>query len=255
MPKAGAPPPCRDFSAAVVPGYNGIMSFFEQPALQYVTGPHPHYAFIWLHGLGADGHDFAGFVETFAGATGKAMRFIFPHAPVQTVTLNGGARIPAWFDLYGTRPEDPQDEAGIQRASQALTDLIGEQAGHGIPAERVILGGFSQGGAVALYTALTGPRHLAACIGLSTYLPLAHRFAEGLPRINDGIPVFLGHGTDDLMVPYAFALKTHALLGAHGIAAELHTYPIGHDINDTEIGDLRAFLARALTHCDLADRR
>ncbi len=122
------------------------MSFFEQPALQYATGPHPHYAFIWLHGLGADGHDFAGFVEAFADATGKAMRFVFPHAPIQAVTLNGGACMPAWFDLYGTRPEDPQDEAGIQRASQAVSDLIREQAGHGIPAERVILGGFSQGG-------------------------------------------------------------------------------------------------------------
>ena len=240
---------------ATVPGYNYAMSFFEQPALQYATGPHPHYAFIWLHGLGADGHDFAGFVEAFADATGKAMRFIFPHAPAQTVTLNGGACMPAWFDLYGTRPEDPQDEAGIQRASQAVSDLIREQAGHGIPAERVILGGFSQGGAVALYTALTGPQHLAACIGLSTYLPLAHRFAEGLPRVNDGAPVFLGHGRDDLMVPYAFALKTQALLDTHGIAAELHTYPIGHDINDTEIADLRSFLARTLTPSDLAGRR
>ena len=248
------PAPRRNFSTAMVPGYNGRMSFFEQPALQYATGPHPHYAFIWLHGLGADGHDFAGFVETFAGITPKAMRFIFPHAPTQAVALNGGVHMPAWFDLYGTRPEDPQDEAGIQRASLAITDLIREQAGHGIPAERIILGGFSQGGAVALYTALTGPQHLAACVGLSTYLPLAHRFAEGLPHVNDRTPVFLGHGTDDLMVPYAFALKTHALLGTHGITAELHSYPIAHDISDTETDDLRTFLASALARNDLAAR-
>ncbi|WP_297363832.1 hypothetical protein [Acidiferrobacter sp.] len=230
------------------------MSFFEQPALQYVTGPRPHYAFIWLHGLGADGHDFAGFVEAFAGITDKAMRFIFPHAPIQTVTLNGGARMPAWFDLYGTRPEDPQDEAGIQHAAHAITGLIKEQAGHGIPSDRVILGGFSQGGAVALYTAVTGPQHLAAGVGLSTYLPLAHRFAEGLPHVNDATPVFLGHGTDDLMVPYAFALKTHALLGTNGITAELHTYPMAHDISDTEIGDLKVFLTGALARRDLAGR-
>ncbi len=227
------------------------MSFFEKPALQYATGPHPHYAFIWLHGLGADGYDFAGFVESFADTTDKAMRFVFPHAPVQAVTLNGGARMPAWFDLYGTRPEDAQDEAGIQRAADAITQLVAEQREYGVPPERVVVGGFSQGGAVALYVALTGPKRLAAAIGLSTYLPLAHRFAEGLPHINDATPVFLGHGTDDAMIPYPFAQRTHALLGTHGIAAQLHTYPIDHSVSDAEIRDLHAFLTQALVRADL----
>ncbi len=227
------------------------MSFFEKPALQYVTGPHPHYAFIWLHGLGADGHDFASFVEAFADTTGKAIRFVFPHAPIRAVTLNGGAHMPAWFDLYGTRPEDAQDEPGIQRASDAITRLIAEQGKYGVPAERVVVGGFSQGGAVALYTALTGPKRVAAAIGLSTYLPLAHRFAEGLPHINDVTPVFLGHGTDDTMIPYPFAQRTHTVLGSHGIAAEFHTYPIGHSVSDAEIGDLHSFLAKALARADL----
>ncbi len=223
------------------------MSFFEQPPLQYTTGPRPFYALIWLHGLGADGHDFVGFVEAFAGVTDKPMRFVFPHAPVQAVTLNGGMRMPAWFDLYGTRPEDAQDEAGIQRAALAIADLVAAQAEHGVPAERVIVGGFSQGGAVALYAALTGPARLAAAIGLSTYLPLAHRFAEGrLPHINDTTPVFLGHGTDDPTIPYAFAAKTHALLGTHGVSAEFHSYPIAHSISDAEIRDLHAFLANTL---------
>ncbi|WP_298134866.1 dienelactone hydrolase family protein [Acidiferrobacter sp.] len=230
------------------------MRFFERPPLQYATGPHPYYAFIWLHGLGADGHDFAEFPGTFSGITDKAMRFIFPHAPMRSVTLNGGAYMPAWFDLYGTRPEDPQDEAGIQDAARAMMDLITEQAGYGIPAERVILGGFSQGGALALYTALTSPQSLAAAVGLSTYLPLAYRLAEGRTRASAAPPLFLGHGRDDLMVPYPFAVKTQAALSAQGIEAELHTYPIGHSIDDAEISDLKAFLTRALTRHDLAGR-
>ncbi len=227
------------------------MSFFDKPALQYVTGPHPHYAFIWLHGLGADGHDFASFAEAFADSTDRAIRFIFPHAPIQAVTLNGGVRMPAWFDLYGTRPEDMQDEAGVRRAADAITHLIAEQKKYGIPAERVVLGGFSQGGAVALYTALTGPKPLAAVIGLSTYLPLARHFTEGVPPINSATPVFLGHGIDDAMIPYPFAEKTRTLLGARGVAVEFHAYPIDHSVSDTEINDLHAFLTRSLRHADL----
>ncbi len=227
------------------------MHFFDKPPLQYVTGPRPHYAFIWLHGLGADGHDFASFVEAFADTTDQAVRFILPHAPVQAVTLNGGTLMPAWFDLYGTRAEDAQDETGIRRAAEAITHLIAEQEKYGIPAERVVLGGFSQGGAVALYTALTGPKPLAAVIGLSTYLPLARHFLEAVPPINTATPVFLGHGIDDAMIPYPFAEKTRGVLGARGVAVAFHTYPIDHSVSDAEIRDLHAFLTETLGGADL----
>ena len=227
------------------------MSFFQQTPLHYVTGPHPHYSMIWLHGLGADGHDFAGFVDALSGITDKSMRFVFPHAPTQSVTLNNGVVMPAWFDLYGTRPEDPQDEMGIRRAMQAITTLIKDEQQHGIPSERIVLGGFSQGGALALYAALTGPHRLAAAIGLSTYLPLAYRFATDLPQMNRSTPVFLGHGTDDLTVPYDFALKSRRILREEGVQATLYTYPIGHSVSDDEILDLRRFLSETLAATEL----
>ncbi|HUW98120.1 MAG TPA: hypothetical protein VMV40_04645 [Acidiferrobacter sp.] len=222
------------------------MDFFEQPPLQHLTGPHPRYAIIWLHGLGADGHDFEGFVDTLAGITDQNIHFVFPHAPVQAVTLNNGMPSPSWFDLYGMQPYDPQDEAGIQRASRAISGLIAEEQTLGIPSERVVLGGFSQGGALALSVTLTGPYRLLAGVGLSTYLPLAHRFVTDLPPDRRALPVFLGHGTEDLVVPYSYAVKTQHLLAKSGVNAVLHTYPIGHSVSDDEIMDLRTFLANAL---------
>jgi len=227
------------------------MNFFQQAPLQYLTGPHPRYAIIWLHGLGADGHDFAGFVDSLSGVTNRDIHFVFPHAPTQPVTLNNGMSMPAWFDLYGTRSEDLQDEAGIRLATRAITALIAEEQQRGIPSEHIVLGGFSQGGALALSTALTGPHRLAAAVGLSTYLPLAHRFATDLPHINRATPVFLGHGTDDLVVPYDFALKSHSILTQSGVHATLHTYPIGHSVSNDEILELHQFLSETLAAIEL----
>lgn len=222
------------------------MSFFQRAPLQYATSAHPEHTLIWLHGLGADGYDFAGFVEALADISKTGLRFVFPHAPIQAVTLNNGATMPSWFDLYGTRPEDPQDELGIRRAREAVSVLIHEEQQRGIPSERVVLGGFSQGGALALYTALSGPHRLAAAIGLSTYLPLAQRFASELRAHNATTPVFLGHGTEDPTLPYDFAVLSHAILTRSGIAAELHSYPLEHSVSTEEIQDLRRFLTDAL---------
>ncbi len=219
------------------------MSFFERPALEFTTGPHPEATIIWLHGLGADGADFAVFAETLAGVSPSPLRFVFPHAPVRAVALNAGLSMPAWFDLYGTRPEDPQDEIGIRRALEAVSGLITHESRRGIPPERIVLGGFSQGGAIALHTALTGPSRLAAAVGLSTYLPLANRLAEDLPAANRGTPVFLAHGTEDLTLPYAFAVKTLAVLKHAGVPATLHTYEgLGHGVCDREVEALARFL-------------
>lgn len=222
------------------------MSFFQRTPLQYATGAHPEHALIWLHGLGADGSDFSGFVEALADISSTGLRFIFPHAPIQSVTLNGGAMMPSWFDLYGTRPEDPQDELGIRRAREAISALIQEEQQRGIPSERVILGGFSQGGALALYTALSGPHRLAAAVGLSTYLPLAPRFPSELHGRNKATPIFLGHGTADPTLPYDFALLSHAILTQSGVPAELHSYALEHSVSTEEIQDLRRFLTHVL---------
>ncbi len=221
------------------------MAFFVRPPLQFVSGPHPRYALIWLHGLGADGHDFTDLVDSLAGITDQDLRFVFPHAPIQNVTLNGGAAMPAWFDLYGTRPEDPQDEVGIRQAACAVLELIRDQERQGVPGERIVLGGFSQGGAVALYTMLTAPVRLAATVGLSTYLPLAHRLGDGFP-VNDQTPVFLGHGTQDPMIPYSAAVRTQAVLAQHRVPAKLHTYPMAHTVSAPELADLKDFLTAAL---------
>lgn len=230
------------------------MSFFERSPLQYTTGPHPQYTLIWLHGLGADGGDFVGFVEGLARITDKAMRFIFPHAPVQSLTLNGGALMPAWFDLFGTQPDDAQDELGIRRASQAITNLVTEENRRGVASDHIVLGGFSQGGALALYTALTGPHRLAAMVGLSTYLPLASQFADGRMSLNAATPLFLAHGVDDPMIPYAFALKTQNILTQCGVAATLRAYPIGHTVSDDEIQELRDFLTSTFSRLALGGR-
>lgn len=230
------------------------MSFFERAPLQYTTGPHPQYSLIWLHGLGADGTDFAGFVEALAGVSDKPMRFLFPHAPMQGVSLHGGAFMPAWFNLFGTQPSDAQDEPGIRRASQAITDLITQEGRQGVSPNNIVLGGFSQGGALALYTALTGPHRLAATVGLSTYLPLASQFVDGLMPLNNTTPLFLAHGIEDPMIPYAFALKTQNILTQCGVTATLRAYPIGHNVSEDEIQDLREFLSMSFSRPALGGR-
>lgn len=211
-----------------------------------MTSAHPQHTLIWLHGLGADGYDFAGFVDALAGVTETGLRFIFPHAPIQPVTLNDGATMPSWFDLYGRRPEDPQDELGIRRAREAISALIHQEQQRGIPSEQVVLGGFSQGGALALYTALSGPHRLAAAVGLSTYLPLAQRFPSELHGRNKNTPVFLGHGTEDPTLPYDFAQLSHTVLTQSGVPAELHTYALEHTVSAEEIQDLHHFLRGVL---------
>jgi len=220
------------------------MNFFEKKPLYYASGPRPYFSLLWLHGLGADGHDFEGFVEALSGVTTKDLRFVFPHAPLRPVSLDGGVVRPAWFDLFGTLTNDPQDEVGIERAAAAITELIEAEGRHGVPAQRVFLGGFSQGGALALYTALTGRFALAGAAGLSTYLPLAQRFAQkAFPRIHRTTPIFLAHGTEDPLIPYEFALKTRAHLTDIGVPVTWHSYGMPHTVSEQEIGDLRMFLS------------
>ncbi len=220
------------------------MPFFDRPPLEFCSGPRPRHALVWLHGLGADGHDFADLVQTLADPGTTAIRFIFPHAPLRPVTLNGGAVMPAWFDLYGITPHDPQDQAGLTRAADAVTGLIEREHERGIPPHNVILGGFSQGGALALHLGLTGPLALGGLVAWSTYLPLAEHFAQTCrhPRT----PLFMAHGTEDTMVPFSFGTRSCELIRAAGGHPHFKSYPIGHGIADEEITDLRRFLTPIL---------
>ena len=209
-------------------------------AIRIETGRDPEAAIIWLHGLGADGHDFEPIVPELALA--KPVRFVFPHAPIRPVTINQGMRMRAWYDILQLGG-GPEDEAGL-RASQKLTEeLIRDQ---GLPASRIVLAGFSQGGAIALLTALHYPERLAAVMALSTYLPLAPKLAAGRSAANSDVPIFMAHGSYDDLIPMNRAQASRDALKALGYPVEWHDYPMPHSVCAPEIADISAFLSRVL---------
>jgi phospholipase/carboxylesterase len=212
-------------------------------ALELETGRNPEAAVIWLHGLGADGHDFEPIVPELGLA--KAVRFVFPHAPVRPVTLNAGMRMRAWYDILQLGG-GPEDEAGI-RASQALLEtLVSREAGRGIPERRIVLAGFSQGGAVVLQTALRHSRRLGGILALSTYLPLAGSLDAERAQANQDLPIFMAHGRFDDIIPLDRAQASRKRLEALGYAVEWHEYPMPHSVCAPEISDIAAFLTRVL---------
>ena len=209
-------------------------------AVEIETGSPPRAAVIWLHGLGADGHDFEPIVPELR--LKQAVRFVFPHAPVQPVTINQGMRMRAWYDIFqfgGGR----EDDKGI-RASQALiAKLIEEQP---VPPEKIVLAGFSQGGAIALQTALRYPKPLAGVMALSTYLPLAATLAAERAAANAQVPIFMAHGTHDDIIPIQRAHDSKNFLEKLGHRIEWHDYPMPHSVCGDEVRDISAFLARLL---------
>ena len=199
---------------------------------------------IWLHGLGADGHDFEPIVSELA-LPDVHLRYVLPHAPTQPVTINGGVAMPAWFDVITLERDGPQDEAGIRRAEGWVHELIRRENERGVPTSNILLAGFSQGGALALHTALRYPEKLAGLIGLSTFLPLAWTLdAEALPS-NREIPVFIAHGTADPLVPEALGSGTRDFLRKRDYVVEWKSYPMEHAVCPEEIGDIRNWIARA----------
>jgi len=209
-------------------------------AIQIETGPNPQAAVIWLHGLGADGHDFEPIVPELE--LPKPVRFVFPHAPVRPVTINQGMRMRAWYDILQLGG-GPEDDAGL-RASQKLTEeLIRSQ---GMPANRIVLAGFSQGGAVTLLTGLRYPERLAGLLALSTYLPLAGSLAAERSDANRDLPVFMAHGRYDDLIPLDRAQASRAALEKLGYKVEWHDYPMPHSVCAPEIADISAFLSRVL---------
>ncbi len=219
----------------------------EVPVTVEVTsGKSPEGSVIWLHGLGASGHDFEPIVPDLDLSGRLSLRFVFPHAPVRPVTINGGMEMRAWYDILTLDRGGPQDEAGIRESGRLLEMLIEREHGRDIPYEKMVLAGFSQGGAIALHTALRHPQRLAGLMALSTYLPLHDSFDREVagntaaqPR---ALPIFMAHGSFDPMLPMALGQHSHRALEAAGYQVEWHDYPMAHAVCAEEIADIRNWL-------------
>tara|TARA_R110002049_G_scaffold54869_32_gene152489 strand:+ start:3932 stop:4630 length:699 start_codon:yes stop_codon:yes gene_type:complete len=210
------------------------------------TGADPEGTIIWLHGLGADGHDFEAIVPELHLPASLPLRFVFPHAPVRPVTVNGGMRMRAWYDIRSFDAEGRADEAGVRESSALLDALVSAEIERGMPAARIVLAGFSQGGAIVLHNALRSRQRLAGLMALSTYMPLPHLFdAEVAGRADSqdrALPVFMAHGNQDPMVPFAAGAEAAEMLRSAGFEVEWHDYPMAHGVCPQEIADIRAWL-------------
>ena len=210
------------------------------------TGAAPRASVIWLHGLGADGHDFEPIVPELQLPATLPVRFVFPHAPVQAVTINGGARMRAWYDVYALEGVRREDETGV-RASQARVEaLIAREKARGVAPPRIVLAGFSQGGAIALQTGLRHGERLAGIMALSTYLPLASSVAKEASAANRDVPIFMAHGVYDDLIPLARAAASRDALVAAGYRVEWHEYPMQHSVCAEEIADVSRWLRPVL---------
>jgi len=214
--------------------------------IELETAPDPDCAIIWLHGLGADGHDFEPIVPELIRRGERSWRFVFPHAPPRPVTINGGMEMRAWYDVRGFDRLALEDEAGLRQSSLAVNELIAKERGRGIAAERIVLAGFSQGGAVALYAATRHPERLAGVMALSTYLPLAGKLGAERAAANDGTAIFMAHGLADAVLPVALGLESRDRLKAAGYPVEWHQYPMAHSLCAAEVADIRSYLLRIL---------
>ena len=212
--------------------------------LEICSGPSPNASIIWLHGLGADGYDFAPVIDALQPM--PHIRFILPHAPAVPVTINGGYVMPAWYDIYGSDIADRQDEAGMHASQSRIEALIAQEKQRGIAASRILLAGFSQGGAIALHTGLRHAENLAGIMALSTYLPLHEKFQHERSVQNQHTPVFMAHGQFDDIIPLKTAVASKTLLEKSGYDVEWHDYPMPHSLCNEEIADIRDFVLRVL---------
>lgn len=208
------------------------------------TGASPQWSVIWLHGLGADGHDFAPIVPELVRPQWPALRFVFPHAPVRPITINNGVPMRGWYDIVGMDFRSRADMAGVRESMAQLDALIEREIGRGIAADHIFLAGFSQGGAVILSAALARTAPLAGLIALSTYLP----DAEAAARVDGAVdvPVFMAHGSSDPVIPQAVAAHSAQVLGALGLQVQWHSYPMAHQVCAEEIDALGDWLQARL---------
>ena len=202
---------------------------------------------IWLHGLGADGHDFEPVVPHLGLDDGLGVRFVFPHAPKRPVTLNAGMVMPAWYDIQAIDLRRDHDEAGIADSAQHIRALIARENQRGVPTERIVLAGFSQGGAMALYVGLRYPQPLAGILALSCYLILEDRREAEATDANRETKIFQAHGELDPMVPLDRGSAAHARLVELGYDVEWKTYTMGHEVHAQEIRDIGGWLRQRLT--------
>lgn len=215
-------------------------------SIEIETGPQPRHSVIWLHGLGADGHDFEPIVPELVKPRWPSLRFVFPHAPVRPITVNGGMRMRGWYDIHGLELMAIEDEAGILASVAEVERLLARERQRGVDSHRILLAGFSQGGAVALAAGLTQPERLAGIVALSTYLPIAAQVAARRAPIQAGLPVFVGHGAVDPIVPQALGLAARQRLQDWGHTVEWHSYGMPHSVCAEEIRDLSGWMERHL---------
>ncbi|ROP76474.1 phospholipase/carboxylesterase [Stenotrophomonas rhizophila] len=206
------------------------------------TGADPQWSVLWLHGLGADGHDFAPIVPELVRPHWPAIRFVFPHAPVQPITINNGVPMRAWYDIVSADFRSRADSAGVDASIVELELLIEREVARGIPPERILLAGFSQGGAVILSALLRRTRPLAGLIALSTYLPDPAKAAASRVAGAISVPVFMAHGTQDPVIPVAIARDTAQTLETLGLPVEWHTYTMAHQVCAEEMHALGEWL-------------
>jgi phospholipase/carboxylesterase len=197
---------------------------------------------IWLHGLGADGNDFVPIVPELRLPADLALRFVFPHAPVRPVTINNGMRMRAWYDILDFTPGGPQDETGIRDSAAILGRFIQRERDAGIAANRIVVAGFSQGGAIALHAALRHAERLAGVLALSTYLPLRTSLAAEASPANRDLPILMCHGQFDPVLPHKLGSSSRDLLISQGYAVEWKEYPMQHQVCMEEIQDISAWL-------------
>ena len=219
------------------------MSVAPLETLEIETAPGPQASILWMHGLGADGNDFAPLVDEIDLPVG--VRYIFPHAPMMPVSINGGFVMRAWYDISDAAIRR-EDEAGVRASQRLVEQLIAREKSRGIAANRIVLAGFSQGGAIALQTGLRHDERLAGVMALSTYVPLADQLAKEANPANRGLPIFMAHGTADPMIALARAQISRDLLLAQGYALEWHEYRMQHAVCPQEIAAIGVWLRRVL---------
>ncbi|HVK53349.1 MAG TPA: alpha/beta hydrolase [Pseudoxanthomonas sp.] len=217
---------------------NALLDTVEQE-----TGPAPAWSVLWLHGLGADGHDFAPIVPELVRPDWPALRFVFPHAPVRAVTINNGVRMRAWYDIVGMDFATRADSEGIEQSIVQVQALIDRELARGIAPQRLLLAGFSQGGAIALSSALRRTQPLGGVIALSTYLPGIEQAARHLAAEATQQPVFMAHGSGDPVIPMGHAQRSAQALQAMGFAVQWHAYPMGHQVCAEEIAALADWMS------------
>ncbi len=211
-------------------------------AVEVTTADNPEYAVIWMHGLGADGHDFEPVIPFLGLPPNTAVRFVFPHALMRPITINGGAVMRAWYDIIEISTSKGQDEAGIRHSAAGIRALVDHEIERGIPAAKIVVAGFSQGGAMALHVGLRYPEKLAGIMALSAYLLFPERLHAECSGENSATPVFIGHGTQDPMVPFTLGQATQAELQQGQWPLEWHSYPIPHSVSQPEIADIGRWL-------------